>query len=345
MDPEKNENEVIKKAIKKWQSQGIIDALTAQKMAADYEGEESNSVVLSTYALIASVSCGLLAFGALVMDEKWIELIRRRFGFSEVFVGLGFVLLSALFVYFSKKKQEKMPGARAANEAYNIIIVLSLAVAIAYIGRSIGYQNGNYAPVLLVASVLYATTAIYLRSGILWVTAIFGLVGWWAAQTYYWSHGGDYFLGMNYAMRMMLFSIAILGLQSLTTFIEKLKPFAGTTKIIAWISFLTTAWTLSVLGNSSSLEVWFDIRQGNLWHWALGYTLILIGLVFYAFKKKDPFLRDVTLVFFLINIYTRYFEYFWDKTNKGLFFAILAFSFWWIGKAAEKWRAKTTQSN
>jgi len=44
------------------------------------------------------------------------------------------------------------------------------------------------------------------------------------------------------------------------------------------------------------------------------------------------------LVFFLVNIYTRYFEYFWDRTNKGIFFAILALSFWFVGKKAEQLR-------
>jgi len=344
MEPDKQERNIVRKAVQGWREQGIIDEATAQRMMEDYEGDDSNPAVLSTYALVASVSCGLLAFGALVMDEKWIELIRRRFGFSEVFVGLGFVLLSALFVYISKRKQRKAPRSEAANEAYNIIIVLSLAVAMAYIGRSIGYQNGNYAPILLAAAALYAATGVYLRSRLLWVAAIFASIGWWAAQTYYWSGGGDYFLGMNYAMRMVLFSAVLLLLQFFIARVKTLQWFAGVTRIVAWISFLTAAWSLSVLGNSSSLEVWFDIRQGKLWYWALGYTIVLVGLIFFAFRRKDPFLRDVMLVYFLVNIYTRYFEYFWDKTNKGLFFAILAFSFWWIGKAAEKWRKKQAQS-
>lgn len=340
MGAEKNEQQIIQKAIRKWQSEGLIDDITAEKMQSGYKDPESNSIVLSTYALVASVSCGLLAFGALVMDEKWIELIRKHFGFSEVFVGIGFVLLTLMFVYFSKKRKTKITDNDAANEAYNTTVVLSLAVAIAYIGRSIGYHNGNYAPILCLAAVLYGSIAFYLRSALLWITAIIALTGWWAAQTYYWSNGGDYFLGMNYAMRMVVFSVLLLSLQWITTSVQKLQSFAAPTKIIAWMSFLTAAWTLSILGNSSSIEVWMNIKQGKLWYWAVSFTAVLIVLILYAFRKKDPFLRDVTLVFFLINIYSRYFEYFWDKTNKGLFFAILAFSFWWIGKAAEKWWKK-----
>lgn len=340
MQIEKKDAEIIERAVAFWQEKGIVDDATAHKMKNSYRIDDSDSNVISTYALVASVSCGLLAFGALVMDEKWIELIRRKFGFSEVVVGIGFFLLSAVFVYFSSRRKRKTPDAQATNEAFNIVIVLSLAVAIAYTGRSIGYQNGNYAPILLLAAACYGGAGFFLKSRLLWAAMLVALAGWWGAQTYYWSHGQDYFAGMNYALRMTIFGAAILLIQFLTSNIKSLAIFSKITQVMGWVFFLVAAWSLSIMGNSSSFDVWLEVRQGKLWFWALSFSLLLIGLIIYAFKKKDPFLRDITLVFFLINIYTRYFEYFWDKTNKGLFFAILAFSFWWIGKAAEKWRKR-----
>ncbi|MCH5688495.1 hypothetical protein LWM68_32070 [Niabella sp. W65] len=60
-------------------------------------------------------------------------------------------------------------------------------------------------------------------------------------------------------------------------------------------------------------------------------------------KTKDETLRDIVIIFFLLNIYTRYFEYFWDHTNKGLFFALLALSFWLIGKKAEQLRKRLSE--
>ncbi len=337
---EKKDAEILEKAIDHWQEEGIVDEATALKMRKSYAIEDNSTGVLSTYALVASVSCGLLAFGALVMDEKWIELLRRKFGFAELTVGIGFVLLSAVFVFFSHRRNKKPGAARATNEAFNIIIVLSMAVAVAYVGRSIGYQNGNYAPILLLAALLYGTTGVFLRSQLLWVTMLLTLAGWWGAQTYHWSAGGDYFLHMNYALRMSVFGLLVLLLQLIVQRVALLSSFARLTKIMGWLFFLVAAWSLSILGNSSNFDVWLQIKQGRLWFWALGFSVLLIGLIIYAFRKKDPFLRDVSLVFFLINIYSRYFEYFWDKTNKGLFFLILAFSFWWIAKTAEKWRKK-----
>lgn len=344
MQLDRKEAEIVEKVIGRWREEQVIDEALATKLAASYQIGDSNNGVLSTYALIASVSCGLLAFGALVMDEKWIELLRRYFGFSEFIVGFTFILLSGLFTWLSYRRKRRSPGTEAANEAFNITIILSLAVAMAYTGRSIGYQHGNYAPVLLLAAVLYGSTGLLLRSQLLWGTMLISLAGWWGAQTYYWSGGGDYFLGMNYALRMTAFGLLVLLGGWPVAYVQQTALFARLTRTIGWLFFLVAAWSLSVMGNSSSFDAWLDIHQGRLWYWALAFTLMLAGLIVFAFRKKDPFLRDVSLVFFLINIYTRYFEYFWDKTNKGIFFAVLAFSFWWIGKAAEKWRHKNTDA-
>jgi len=65
------------------------------------------------------------------------------------------------------------------------------------------------------------------------------------------------------------------------------------------------------------------------------------GFLLYGLKNRDMIAREFGITFLLIFIYTKYFEYFWDQTNKTLFFAILGFSFWLIGRRAEKiWNLK-----
>lgn len=340
MEVDKKEAEVLEKAIGAWTSKGIIDEEQARRMQGSYRIKDVNANVLSTYAFISAVSCGLLAFGALVMDEKWIELLRKRFGFSEVLVGICFAAITLLFIYFSHKRVKKSPESAAANETYNITIILSLAVTMAYFGRSIGYQNGNYAPLLLAAALTYGAVAVLLRSQLLWGTLLLTLAGWWGAQSYYWSGGADYFAGTNYPLRMTLFGVVMVLFAYLTLKVQLLRSFFKVTQVTGWILFLVAAWTLSIFGNNGSFEAWQLIKQGKLWYWSVSFSLLLIGLIYYAFKQKDDFLRDACLLFFILNIYTRYFEYFFDKTNKGLFFAILAFSFWLVGRAAEQWRKK-----
>ena len=66
------------------------------------------------------------------------------------------------------------------------------------------------------------------------------------------------------------------------------------------------------------------------------YSLQCAGMIWLGIRVKDDLLRDLGVTFLLLDLYTRYFEYLWDHTNKGLFFGILALSFWWVGRLIEK---------
>ncbi len=341
MELDKKEADLLDNMLRYWQSGQLIDEEQALKLKSSYSRRITPAGIWASYAFIAAVSCGMLAFGALVLDEKWVELFRKRLGLSEAIVGIFFILITFLLTYLAKIRLRKSPEYKVANETFTLTIVMSLAVGLAYLGRSFGYFDNQYAPVLLVAACCYGGIALYLNTQLLWVTMLCTLAGWWGAQTYSWSQGADYFLGMNYALRMTVFGLFILAMSYVLQRKNNLLKFHKSTYFLGWVFFLIAAWTLSIFGNKGSMEAWMAIRQGQLWYWALGYTFLLAGLLYYAFRQKEDTLRDIVLIFCLLHIYTRYFEYFWDSTNKGIFFSLLALSFWWLGKKAEQWRRKT----
>lgn len=338
MELDKKEAHLLDRVIALWQQSALIDEEKAKQLQDTYTRRESNLGTLAIYAFIAALSCGLLAFGSLVLDEKWIELLRKQFGVSEVIVSIIFLLLTFLLTYWVKRRKQRYPEAGIANESFLITVVMSFGVAMVYLGRSLGYSGEHYIWLILLAAIGYGALAFYLKSPLLWVVMIIALAGFWGAATYEWQDKADYFLGMNYPLRMSLFGILVV----LAAFALKRLPALGyvqqTSLVTGWLLLLIAAWTLSIFGNYSSYEAWSAIRQGRLWPWALAYTILLIAVLWYAVRQKDDTLRDIILIFFLVNIYTRYFEYFWDRTNKGLFFALLAVSFWWLGKKAERWR-------
>ena len=341
MKLDKKEAATVTNAIQFWEDSNKISSEQAQELRQSIEVRDSNIDAITWYAFIAAVSCGLLAFGALVIDEKWIELLRRKWGFSETIVATGFTLLTGLFVFLSNKRTRLASNSRASNETYNITIILSVAIAITYWTRSLSNFNGNYAAPLIIATFVYGGIAIFLNSTLLWTVMLVSLAGWWGAQTHYWSHGNYRFAGMNYPLRMTVFGLVILITTLLIDRINSLQQFKRTHYTIGLFLFLLAAWSLSIFGNYDDWNNWSATKQSQFWYWALGFTLMLAGLIAYAFKTKDDLLRDLCLVFFLLNIYTRYFEYFWDKTNKGIFFALLALSFWWVGKKAEQWLSRS----
>jgi len=102
------------------------------------------------------------------------------------------------------------------------------------------------------------------------------------------------------------------------------------------IYLFVSLWLLSVFGNFGTIEEWASVKQIHLFYWAIISALacgisILIGL-----KYRDEVAREFGITFLFLNLYTRYFEYFWDSWHKALFFCVLAASFWFIGKRAEK---------
>lgn len=340
MELDKKDAVIVDNAIKFWEGNSKISPELANDLRNSYEVRNSNVDAVAIYSLISAISCGLLAFGALVIDEKWIELLRKKWGFSETIVGIGFTLLVVLFVVLARRRKLKYPDAQASNETYNITIILTVGIAITYWTRSFANFEGNYALPLLIAAISYGAIAVFLNSKLLWVVMLISLAGWWGAQTHFWSGGNFRFAGMNYPLRMTVFGLAIWALSWIIEKVKSLDYFTSPTYNIGLFFFLLAAWTLSIFGNYDDLNAWTTIKQGHFWYWAVGFTIVLGGLIAYAFQTKNDTLRDMSLVFFLLNIYTRYFEYFWDRTNKGIFFAILAFSFWFVGRKAEQWRSK-----
>jgi uncharacterized membrane protein len=73
--------------------------------------------------------------------------------------------------------------------------------------------------------------------------------------------------------------------------------------------------------------------------YGLLFALVAGAGLLWGIRTDDALLRDTGLVALLLNGYTRYFEFFWDGMNKGLFFLVLAVSFFiigrWLGKGGK----------
>lgn len=337
----KKEAKLLENAIDQWQKDALLDSAKAGELKQSISAYRNEFDSVAFYASIAAVSCALLAFGALVLDEKWIERLRNLFEFSEVVIGLIFAGISVLLIWIAKRRKTKFTYATLANESFTVLIALAIGVSVAYFTRSFHTTYYYYGVGIFAAACIYGIVGVFLDAKLLWVCMLLALITAWATQTYAWSADASksYFLGMNYPLRMVLLGIILIITAFLLRNAKIFKNFYRLTWYSSWIFFLLSALFLSASGNLS-YDVWAAIRQGKLLMWAIAYTVLLVGTLIWSVKQKDEMLRDIAIVFFLLNIYTRYFEYFWDRTNKGLFFALLALSFWLIGKKAEQLRKK-----
>ena len=342
MKVDKKEADILDRAIEKWQEEELIDPGLAVKLKDSYESTKGDYRTLTFYAFIAAVSCAILAFGALVLDEKWIERMRTYFAFSEFTIGFMFTALTVLFVWLLRKRKKSAPMAQLANESLSLLIALSASVAIAYFGKGFGQNERQYYYLIFAAALAFGGLGFLVQSRLLWTAMIAALCGWFAGYSFEAAVETKGLLyGLNMPLRLTLFCSVLL---LLSIFVVKRIPalayFHNNSYYVSWALLLFTAWFLSIFGHYD-LNRWFSMKQSRVLFWAIAYTLFLVAALFYAIKKKDNTLRDMVLLFLILNIYTRYFEYFWDITNKGLFFAIMALSFWFVGRKLEQYRKHT----
>jgi uncharacterized membrane protein len=100
-------------------------------------------------------------------------------------------------------------------------------------------------------------------------------------------------------------------------------------------------WLVTIFGNYSSYERWQEVRQLQFLVWDGVLFAVAAAGMYLGLKRNDFVLGNISLVFFILNLVTRYFEYFWEPLHKSVFFMILAFIFWFIGSRAEKlWNLK-----
>ena len=93
---------------------------------------------------------------------------------------------------------------------------------------------------------------------------------------------------------------------------------------------------MSIFGNYGDINQWERVKQIELFHWSLLFGLAAIAAIYHGIKEDDPMTRSFGITFLLINLYTRFFELFWNNVHKAIIFSLLAVSFWIIGTRAEK---------
>lgn len=336
LEVDKKEAHILQRAIAEWEESKLITSQQATDLQKTWQLRTSDWQAITMYIFVAAISCALMAFGSLVLDEKWIEVLRLKFSLGDGIIATLFAGLTVFFCLHGYRRQQKYPSYSLNRELFWLMPVLSVGVSVVYFGKSLQYLNGNYGVFWLLATACYGVMGIVLGSRLLWSATLLCLIPAYVKLTYFLSGDKPYFWGMNLPCRMFVLAVLMLGLDLLFRQIKQYRRVQDISWAGSWLLLLLSGWLISIFGNSADWDAWQHVRQVQLLWWVALFTLLCVGALFYGIKTKDNMVRDAAVIFLLLDMYTRYFEYLWDRTHKGLFFAILAISFWWIGKLLEK---------
>jgi hypothetical protein len=336
---------IVTQVVKRWRQNGVIDDQTTARLTDSIAAASFDWQRTARYAFIIAILCLVIAVSAILADKVLMELLMRIFNAPAIVKCGFFAIVSAAIFRYGLFLRHRYPHRVYSNESVFFLGVLALAAAVFFLGVAIDTGSGRYSVLFLIASVLYALLGLWFPSTLVWVFGLLSLGGWMGTETGYLSGYGAYFLGMNYPLRFVIFGAALTALgmagQHVSahgdtfTFKAGLLSMSPQTKVIGLLNLFIALWIMSIFGNYGDITQWHKVRQYELFHWALLFGAAAIAAIWYGLKHDDSVFRGFGLTFLFINLYTRFFEYFWDSIHKAVFFAILAVSFWYIGRRAE----------
>lgn len=333
---DKQESEFLDQTIKHWETDGLIDPETAGKLITSYEVKGFDWRRLAQYSFWIALVCGIIAIASLIIDDNVINWLKKLYDTPDILISIISAALAAFLFYLGRKKKQQYPERVFSNEAIIFLGVLFTASSIAFLGKTFDNGSGHFSILFLLSVLVYALLALRFSSSLIWAFALISLGSWFGTETGFQTDWSYYFLGMNYPLRFVIFGAALVAASALLKKSKRIGQFHDLTYIIGLFYLFISLWLLSIFGNFATLEDWFKIKQIEIIYWALLSAAVSAGFIMYGLKQKDAIAREFGITFLLINLYTRYFEYLWDVTDKTIFFSILAVSFWLIGRKAEK---------
>ncbi len=343
MQLDKEKATLLNNAIDEWQTQDLITAEQSQKLKNTVVVRKFDWKQVTIYAFIIAVACCILSIIVLLSDKPLRELIEKILQINDFIISCILTVFTLLVFYYTKIRFQKHKTTPFRNQSFLLIAAFLSLASISYWAKTMHVFQNNYAGIFLLASIIYVSLAIYFNSQTIWVLSIIMLAFAYGLLTVLYSDGSDkeLFLGMNFPFRFIPFSLVVLLFLALMNKSEKLKPFYKIHYIVGLLFFYFSLWLITIFGNYNSYETWNEVSQYQFIFWVVVMFVITSFGMYLGLKRSDFILSNISLMFFVLCLITRYFEYFWVPMHKSIFFMILAIIFWFVGSKAEKlWNLK-----
>ncbi len=332
----KKKAKIVTSAVESWIEEKVLSQEQGQMLLESYEVVGFDWKRLAKYSFWISIICIIISVGAIIADDFLRELLAKLFNAPEIIKCLFAALIAALIYYYGIKRKSKTPEKIFSNEAIFFLGVLATAGSITFLGRAIDIGSEHFSLLILLAAIIYGILGLWFPSKLVWIFSLLSIGTWMGTETGYMSGWGAYYFGMNYPLRFVLFGLVLTAASGAFSKWQLRHDFSRSTRAMGLLNLFIALWIMSIFGNYGDMHEWEKIKQIELFHWSVLFGIAAVVSIYHGIKEDDGMTRGFGITFLFINLYTRFFEYFWDNTHKAIFFAILAVSFWYLGSRAEK---------
>lgn len=335
MKVNKKEAILLQKAINDWSKEGKISTEQANVLNESIEEVKFDWQGLAFYAFVLAIASIIISGVALLADKWLMQLFEKIVDASEGYKAISFAVFSAALFFYGQRLRVSKPDSVYSHTALTLLGILTSGVSLGYLSVVFGGDT-HYSLFVFFAAVLYGFLGIYYNSNMLWIAAMVSLLLWFGTASTHVSNGEPLFLGMNHVIRYIPFSIILIAITLFSRNMAVVRPYYNYTFLFFTIVLFCSLWLTSVFGNQTSLVSWSAVSQVNFLGWSLLFLVASVASILIGKKYKMRLLIEIGIIFIILNIYTRYFEFGWELMHPTVFFAFLGLSFWFIGKKAEK---------
>ena len=320
-----SKNRFLLRELKKWKKDNLITDEQFETLSKRYRDDYIDWQPIIKAIMITGiimVSIGFIAFISFYI----FSLYFIAFLFALFFL-LGFIIDEIL-----KRKDIYLPKTSSAIIALSSIFLSAFIFTLSYI---ITHNKDNFILISLISIILFFIIAYIKRNYAVLSIAIIGLITWYGFEGFDIS-GID--LTLNNYIRFIITSI-LMFLIGITDINKKLgEKYYNFSIIYYTIGILYSNIILaimSIFGNNAE-PIIFEHGSSELLIYSLLFLIMNIIIFLIGFKLKISSIVRYSIFFIILNMYIRYFEYFYLRMNTWIFFIILGLSTILIGVIIER---------
>lgn len=317
---------LVDRVLAHWQAEHEITSTQRKALRNSLDASSFDWYRLAQYAFLTAVVCAIIAFASLLHIKVIVEYLVR--------IGaLGRTILSGLIAIGFYVAGYTVARYRANNWFMSSALYLfAVVMTQLFVASLMFYLNmpkriediGAFA-----LAIIYAVIGFGTGSVMVWVFALLFLGAWFGNQSFY--VGSTYVIGMRHPEVSFIYGMLLLALVQMMTHIKRFRSFLVPSFALALLYIFLSLWILSLSGG---LMAKGQSTDGQLF-WSSVLLIAASMSTWHGLRYDWALTRGFGLTFLAINLYTKFFEYFWSALPKTLFFIILAISFWLIGMYAE----------
>lgn len=319
-------NKFILKELKKWNKDNIVTdeqfEILSKKYKYDYIDWQTIIRAIMITGIIM-VSIGFISFISIYI----FSLYFIAFLFTALFLS-GFIIDEVF-----KRKEIYLPKTSSAIIAVSSIFLSADIFTISYI---ITHNKDNFLFLSLISIIIFFIIAYIKRNYAVLSIAVIGLITWYGFE------GFDIIPEMtlninNYirfiSMSMLIFLIGITDINKRLG--EKYYRFSMIYYTIGLLYINIIFAIMSIYGNNT-YPIIFKDKSLILLIYSILFLLFDIITLIIGYKLKISLVVKYSIFFIILNMYIRYFEYFYLKMNIWIFFIILGMTTIFIGVIIER---------